>query len=315
MHIVNRKALESLVKAGAFDRYADRSTLLHNMDMILAYGSKLAKQALSGQTDLFGDLIDEAHHAKPMLSLQAATTVFNSRDQLLWERELLGLYLSQHPLAAFSTLLQEQTIPLNSLEQGHDGKQVVVGGNISAVREITTKNGQKMAFVKIEDEFGEIEIILFPRVLQQTTGIWERDKVVIVRGKVGAKDKDGQLQDELKIMADDAREVTHDQAVAYQGTGRKQNAPKSKKVAAASPGPSVSQQAKVYIRLSKSDDQELLLSLKRAIDEQPGESEVVLVLGADDAKQIVRLPARIRSDQGSLERLGLLVGTENVVLS
>src|SRR5262249_49011136 len=119
VRIVNRKALESLVKAGGFDRFGDRSTLLHNMDLIVAYGSTLAKQALSGQTDLFGEALGEAHHAKPVLSLQAAATQFNSRDQLLWERELLGLYLSQHPLAAFSTLLQEQTVPLNSLEQGH----------------------------------------------------------------------------------------------------------------------------------------------------------------------------------------------------
>jgi DNA polymerase-3 subunit alpha len=281
----------------------------------VAYGQKLAKQALSGQTDLFGDLLDEAHHAKPVLNLQTATTVYNGRDQLLWERELLGLYLSQHPLAAFSTLLQEQTVPLNSLEIGHDGKQVVVGGNITAVREITTKNGQKMAFVKIEDEFGEIEIILFPSVLQQTSGIWVRDRVVIVRGKVNARGRDGEIGEELKIMADDAREVTHEQAVAYQGTGKKQSAPKAKTTAAARASQSLSQQAKVYIRLDKSDDAELLMSLKRAIDEQPGDSEVVLVLGADDAKQIVRLPTRIRSDQSVLERLGTLVGTENVVLS
>ena len=316
VRVVNRKTLESLIKAGAFDRFADRSTLLHNLDMIVAYGGKLAKQAQSGQTDLFGGSLGEDHHAKPALSLQPPATQYNSREQLLWERELLGLYLSQHPLQAFSALLQEQTVPLNSLEPEHDGRQVTVGGNISAVREIMTKNGQKMAFVKVEDEFGEIEVILFPRVLQQTVGIWERDRVVIIRGKVGAKDKDGQLQEELKIIADDAREVTHEQATAYQATGRKQPPLKSKKAAVqTATRPSLQEQAKVYIRLQKSDDQELLLSLKRAIDEQPGDSEVVLVLGADDSKQIVRLPTRIRSDEFALQRLQALVGADNIAFN
>lgn len=313
-HIVNRKALESLIKAGALDRFTDRSTLLHNLDTIVAYSAKLAKQALSGQTDLFGELEETAAH-KPTLTLLPPAVQFNAREQLLWERELLGLYLSQHPLAAFSVLLSEQTTPLKILEPGHDGKSVVVGGNITAVREIMTKNGQKMAFVKIEDESGEIEIILFPSVLQQTAGIWERDRIVIVRGKVGAKDRDGNLGTELKIMADDAREVTHEQAVGYQPTGKKPPAPKGKlkAVQSAISEPSVQKNMRIYIRLQASDNQPLLLSLKRVIDEEPGDSEVVLVLGTEDAKQIVRLPSRMRGDPNTLSRLRSLVGDQNVI--
>ena len=316
LRVVNRKAMESLVRAGAFDRFADRSTLMHNLDTIMAYGQKLAKQAQLGQTDLFGDMPGEAHAAKPMLTLQPPLTQYNSRDQLLWERELLGLYLSQHPLAAFSTLLQEQTVPLNTLEPGHDGKSVVIGGNITTVREILTKNGQKMAFVGIEDEFAAVEVILFPSVLQQTAGLWERDRVVIVRGRVGAKDRDGNLTNEIKVLAEDAREITHEQATAYQATGKKRAVPKSKgKVAAVGTQAASIQKTmnRVYIRLLQSDDQELLISLKQVIDERPGDSEVVLVLGADDAKQIVRLPSRIQSDELALARLQALVGPQNVI--
>ena len=314
VRIANRRTLESLVKSGGFDRFGDRSAMLSNMDTMMAFASKLAKQALSGQTDLFGVTDDTAVH-KPTLSLLPATEQHNAREQLLWERELLGLYLSQHPLAAFSALLGEQTTPLKLLEPGHDGKSVVVGGNISAVREITTKNGQKMAFVKIEDESGEIEIILFPSVLQQTAGIWERDRVVIVRGKVGAKDRDGNIGTELKIIADDAREVTHDQAVGYQPTGKKAPTPKGKlkAVQSSTNEPSVQKNMRIFIRLKESDDQELLLSLKRVIDEEPGDSEVVLVLGGEDNKQIVRLPARMRGDEATLSRLQVLVGAQNVI--
>ena len=214
--VVNRKALESFIKAGGFDRFGDRSTLLHNLDVIVAFGQRLAKERASGQTDLFGNIIDDAANHKPMLKLEVAPSKINMRELLMWERELLGLYLSQQPLEAFSVLLAEQTMPLNSLRSELDGKQVVVGGAITDTREITTKNGQKMAFIKLEDETAETELILFPSTYQQTIGLWERDRIVIVRGKVSAKDREGNIVQEIKIMADEAREVTHEQAAAYQ---------------------------------------------------------------------------------------------------
>ena len=112
---VNRKALESLAKAGAFDCFGDRSTLLHNLDTILAYGQRLAKERASGQTDLIGNLI-EGTTTKPTLKLEIPATKYNPHEMLIWERELLGLYLSHHPLEAYSALLSEQTVALNTLK-------------------------------------------------------------------------------------------------------------------------------------------------------------------------------------------------------
>jgi len=329
VRIVNRKAFESLIKAGAFDRFGDRSTLLHNLDTIMAYGQRLAKERASGQTDLFGGLINEDISHKPTLKLDAPPTKVNVRELLSWERELLGLYLSQQPLEAFSVLLAEQTLPLNSLKAEHDGKGVIVGGVVADSREILTKKGQKMAFVKIEDEFGEMELILFPSTYQQTVGLWERDRIVIVRGKVNAKDRDGNITEDVKILVDDGREVTHEQAAAYQSTGRKQRELKAvkrkggvlKAAVAAAKAEKTAQTdivtdkpAKVYIRLLKSDDHALLAQLKIAIDEQQGDSEVVLVLGPDHAKQAVKLPTRMNAEPAVLDRLQALVGSGNVVL-
>lgn len=322
--IMNRKALESLIKAGAFDRFGDRSTLLHNLDMIVAYGQRLQKERSSGQTDLFGNVIDDVISAKPTLKLDAPPVRITPRELLGWERELLGLYLSQQPLEAFSVLLAEQTVPINTLKPEHDGKAVIIGGAVNEAREILTKNGQKMAFVKLEDEFGELELVLFPSTYQQTLGLWERDRVVIVRGKITAKDRDGGLASGIKVLVDDAREVTHDQAAAYQTTGRKQRelkigkrkgsalaaavqAVKAEKVAALKP-------ARVYIRLTASDNHAMLQSLKQAIDAEHGESEVVLVLGPDTAKQAIKLPTRMSSEAAALERLQALVGAPNVIL-
>lgn len=318
--IVNRKALESLARAGAFDAFDDRSTLLHNMDVIVAYGQRLQKERASGQTDLFGSVVDDIITAKPVLKLDAPSVKHTKRELLAWERELLGLYLSEQPLESFSSLLAEQTIALNTLKPEHDGKQVIIGGIIVEAREITTKNGQKMAFVKLEDEHGETEVILFPSTYQQTIGLWERDHIVIVRGKVNAKGRDGTISDEVKIMADDAREVTHEQAAAYQATGRKQRTPKvgKKQTLAARVSTAKAERLaptaspRVYIRIIKSNDNELLRSLKAAIDSSPGDHEVVLVLGVDTAKQAIKLPSRITPDPDMIEQLIALVGDGNV---
>jgi len=312
--VVNRKAIESLMKAGAFDRFGDRMTLLHNIDMILAYASRLQKQQSSGQTDLFGAIIDEV--SQPTLTLEAPAGTNDPHEQLVWERELLGLYLSQHPLELFENFLAEQTVPLNTIKPEHDGKAVTIGGAIIESREIQTKNGQKMAFVKLEDRFGEIEVILFPNSYQQTIGLWERDKVVLIRGKVSAKDRAGKLGTEFKVLVDDAREVTSAQAAAYQTTGRKKKTPavravKKTAAAAVKAAPSAVPE-RVYIRLESTQDQAILLTLKQTLDSFQGGTDVVLVLGADANKQVVKLPTGINKEGEGLQRLRELVGADNL---
>jgi DNA polymerase-3 subunit alpha len=338
VRIANRKALESLIKAGALDRFGDdRSTLLHNLDMILAYANRLQKEASSGQTDLFGNLVDEDAVARPHLALEKPSKKFTPREQLLWERELLGLYLSQHPLQMYETFLEEQTMPMNALKPEHEGRAVVIGGAINDVREIMTKNGSKMAFVKLEDKHAELELILFPSVYQQTIGLWERDKVILARGKISAKDREGNIGEEVKIMVDDAREITGEQAISYQATGKKMRPPGSKKSAAAAvtatrartaaegvqskkssdiktagPASAPPLPERVYIRLHDSQNHELLHAIKQFLDEAKGSTEVVLVLGPADSKQIIKLPEGIDRSGRALEKLRTLVGGNNV---
>ncbi len=314
--VVNRKALESLIKSGAFDRYGERSYLLQNLDVLLAFSSRIQKEQASGQTDLFGNVIeDESVAVRVELTLDKAAVVYSQHEQLVWERELLGLYLSQHPLEAYEVFLSEHTVPLSSIKAEHDGRAVTVGGAIQDFREITTKNGQKMAFVKIEDQFEETELILFPSMYQQTLGIWERDRVVLVKGKVSAKDREGNITSEIKILVDDAREVTPEQATAYQSTGKKAKIPKaSKKTAAAAVTSKKASKAstRVYVRIEKSDDHKTLTSLRSIIDTHSGETEIVLVVGPSTTKQIIRLPMRINSSPETLSKFSELVGQENV---
>ncbi|MCA9318823.1 DNA polymerase III subunit alpha [Candidatus Saccharibacteria bacterium] len=322
--LVNRKAIESLAKAGAFDGFHERTLILHNIDVILAYGQRLQKERSSGQTDLFGGLIDEVANSKPVLHLRPPEARPSPRELLTWERELMGLYLSQQPLESFVTVLEEQTIPIASIKTAHDGKQVVVGGAITDARDILTKKGQKMAFVKIEGMTGEIELILFPSVYQQTLGLWERDRVVIVRGKVNAKDREGNLTDEVKILVDDAREITHEQAAAYQATGKKQRVlkvPKLRTKNSSTPTLDAARESlqqksaqRLYIRIKDSSDTQLLAQLKALLDSTVGNEEVVLVLGPDAARQPIRLPGRVAASQALQTELETLVGLENVKL-
>ena len=317
---VNRKAMESLIKSGAFDRFGERSTLLHNLDVLQAFSSRVQKQASSGQTDIFGNaLATSGVNETPKLDLKPPTTVIDKRDQLVWERELLGLYLSQHPLDAFGTFLSEQCVPVATLKPEHEGKTVSIGGAIIDVREISTKNGQKMAFIKLEDQSGEMEVILFPNAFQQTLGLWELDRIVLIRGKVNAKDREGNLSSDVKVMVDDAREITTTQATAYQATGRKPKTLKPPKIKVASmvgPGAKavseVTTPERIYIRVASTKDQTMLTSLKQMLDKYQGSTEVVLVLGNETNRQAIKLPAGLDRDSEGLLKLRALVGADNL---
>ncbi|MBF1038756.1 MAG: DNA polymerase III subunit alpha, partial [Candidatus Nanosynbacter sp.] len=198
----NRKAWESLIKSGAFDDMGDRSDLLFNLDSITSFASKLQKEAASGQTNLFGMLGgDDAASVQSTLHLQKAPVKHDDKERLMWERELLGLYISAHPLDRYETYLSEQTQPLTQLVPEYDSRMMTVGGIISTVRTIVTKSGSKMAFVGIEDKFGEGEIIVFPNLYEKVGAKLVQDAVIRVSGKNSARDRDGNLGNESKLIA------------------------------------------------------------------------------------------------------------------
>lgn len=312
--VVNRKPMESLIKAGAFDRYGDRATLLHNLDLLLAFAARVQKQASSGQTDLFGNL-ESAQADRPRLELQKPNTESTGREQLLWERELLGLYLSQHPLELFDAILSQKTVPLNSLTENHHGVSANVGGAITDIREITTKNGQRMAFVKVEDRYGEIEVVLFPKSYQKTSDVWERDRVVLIKGKVSSRDKNGN-PDQIKVMADEAQEITSQQAASYRSAnpGTIPAQPAQNGTVNTAPADVTAITERLYIRLQSTNDEQTLMSLKETIDSHKGPTEVVLVLGEASSKQAIKLPGGIDAAGDGLEKLRNLVGAENLML-
>ena len=222
----NRKAWESLIKSGGFDQFGDRSDLLFNLETIQAFASKVQKEALSGQTDLFGGMGNMAS-IQPTITLQAAPVKYTDKERLTWERELLGLYISAHPLDNYDAYFDEQTIPLARMKPEIDGKKATIGGLITTVRTIITKSGTKMAFVGLEDKTGEGEVIVFPNLYEQVGAKLVQDAVIRASGKVSARDRDGNLGDEAKMIADEIVEVSDEELRTYESTGRKMDAPKA----------------------------------------------------------------------------------------
>ena len=329
---VNRKAWESLVKAGAFDALGDRSDLLFNLDTILAFASKLQKEALSGQVDMFAALGGDK--LMPSVELKASPVKYTSKEQLMWERELLGLYISAHPLDNYDAFFEEQTIPLHACTPQIDGQKVSVGGLVSTIRTIVTKAGTKMAFVGIEDKTSEAELIVFPRLYEQLGDSLQQDAIVKVAGTINARDRDGNMTDEAKIIADEISIVTDKELNEYQSHGRKMTAPKGcapvkskrypRKNANGAPAVTAAASAKaapaitarplekletVYVKVKNPSDRDLLVSLKKLCSQNPGQNDIIMILG-EDKSNAIRLPFRVDAQRNLRAGLAELLGDE-----
>lgn len=322
---VNKKAWESLIKTGAFDTMADRSDLLFNLETIQGFASKVQKEALSGQTDLFGGMSD-ASLVQPSISLQQAPVKHTDKERLTWERELLGLYISAHPLDNYDAYFEEQTIPLVEMTADIDGKSITIGGIISSIRSIVTKSGTKMAFVKLEDKTGESEVIVFPNLYEQLGAKLLQDVVIRATGKVNARDRDGNTTNEVKMIADEIQIVDDSELRSYESNGRKMVKPKGRAVTATRAKAQVATQPavkyapvevepvkKLFVHVKNPDDQETLLHLKQACNEFPGLSDIVLVLG-EDKKSAIKMPFKVDGSEALIGRLVKIVGEDAVAL-
>lgn len=288
---VNRKAWESLIKSGAFDEFGERSHLLANLDTILAFGQKMQKEAESGQANLFGESMADSVATK--LDLDTSGPETDERESLQWERELLGIYLSKHPLDQFDAYLEEHSVAISSLTTAMDNKKVTVGGVISTLREITTKNGAKMAFVGLEDKGGELELIVFPNAYAENPEMWERDAVIVATGKINTKDRDGNNTEEIKVLVDEAQLLSEEDLAGFTPSGKTKKPPKEKKeLLAAEAAKKQATAVKLYMHIRKPDNEEELLALKKILNQYPGDKEAILVLGEKD-KSAIRLPFKV----------------------
>ncbi len=193
---LNKKSLESLIKAGAFDKFEDRNKLLQNLEKILEWNRQSRKNKQNGQRGLF----DGTKSGNGKLNLDSAPPA-SKKEKLSWEKELLGLYISSHPLEDFKKIFEGKTVPLAQISQGLSGKTVKIGGIIFGIKKIITKVGKPMLFVKLEDWTDKIELVVFPSVMENNLTAFQENKIVMVKGKVDNRDG------VPKIICDEIEEI------------------------------------------------------------------------------------------------------------
>ncbi|OQX71242.1 DNA polymerase III subunit alpha [Candidatus Parcubacteria bacterium 4484_255] len=195
---LNKKSLESLIKSGALDHFGERNQMLENIEILLNFAHKKQRDKKNGQTTLFSN-VPNANRNNGLTLKKSKPS--ERRQKLLWEKELLGLFISEHPLKEYEEILKKYVKPINEIVSHPYQTQIKVVGIITKIKKILTSSKETMAFIKIEDPSGEIEIIVFPKTLKANNNFLEENKTISVTGKISHKDET------LKIIAEKIKEV------------------------------------------------------------------------------------------------------------
>jgi len=198
----NRKALESLIKSGAFDSMGgSRAQYLNLMEKAMSAGQQSQKEKLNGQISMLSLLGEEAgqHSLEDELP---PIPEFSAREKLSLEKATVGLYISGHPLDQYRLILENLSgvVPIGELKEIGDRREASVAGLISSQRVIYSKKGRPMAFLKVEDLTGEVEAVIFSDLFENHQGEMEEDRVVLIKGETDFKE-----EEDVKVIA---REVT-----------------------------------------------------------------------------------------------------------
>ncbi|MDX6482569.1 MAG: polymerase subunit alpha, partial [Gaiellaceae bacterium] len=280
----NKRALESLVKCGALDcTGASRAGMLQVLEQALAWGQKQQADRLAGQGSIF-DLGDEATATAPKHHPVIPGGEFEKNELLRLEKETLGLYVSEHPLYAIRDQLRRKTdCSLAELERRRDGEIVTVGGIVGAVKQLTTKKGEPMVFLRLDDVTGGAETVVFNSVYAAARELCVADRILIVKGRI-----DHKQEGETKLIA---MEVSGFEAVSERREVR------IKIDAAAAPSG-------------------VVRDLRDLVTRFPGEAPVIVAIQmADGAKKLLQFgPAyRVQPDTDFITEVRQLLGASAVV--
>ncbi|MBP6060476.1 MAG: DNA polymerase III subunit alpha, partial [Candidatus Pacebacteria bacterium] len=184
---LNKKSMEALIKSGCFDEIDERGKLLGNLEDMLLYHHDKGKQN-ANQVSLFGATTNTK---APEFKFQDGTPATQA-EKLLWEKELLGLYLSGHPLDRLREKLESRNINIKKIKEGAEpgtgnGMSVTLAGIIESVRQVVTKNNERMAFLKIADLSESIEAVCFPSLFKDLTEVLVAEKCIALSGKISLK--------------------------------------------------------------------------------------------------------------------------------
>jgi DNA polymerase-3 subunit alpha len=266
---VNRRVVESLIKAGALDSLGNRGTLLQNINSILSLAQREQRLRETGQSTMF-DLWGEAVTA-PTPSLDLAEADIPIKEKLAWERELIGVYLSEHPLSSFAGNIASGNVTLcGQIDAELAGQDVIVAGMVASVRRLFTRDRQPFASAVLEDLDGSIEVTVWPKVYAITRDLWQEGNMLLVEGKVKLRD------DRVQLNCD---RVSHYQPEQTKG----EEAPISQPTQPTEPIP---KSHRLIINITQTSDEEsdiaYLHKLIEALRDFPGADEVNLSVSNED---------------------------------
>lgn len=184
---LNKKSLEALTKCGALDSLEDRSVIYSNIEKILTYNREFA-QIPSDQDSLFGALPQE----EAKLSLEKGDEI-SKREMLAWEKELLGLYVSGHPLDEHKELLEGKATISRINEELREGMLAVASGIVEEMKPIVTKKGDKMAFLTIADFSGNVEVVIFPKLYAEHEALLQPESCIAIKGRKSVRNGETNL--------------------------------------------------------------------------------------------------------------------------
>lgn len=218
---LSKKVIESLSRAGALDEFGDRKILFNNVDRLTDFINNFHKNNHTNQIDIFGDSVVNA----PVFQLQKGELA-TERELLAWEKELLGTFVSKHPLKELMPKLKGHVRDITSLNSSFDNKKIKVGGIVTAIQKVITRNREPMAFMRLEDLTSSLEVIIFPNILNNHGDLLVTDKILLIEGKVNVKDRateeNGEIivHSEAKLVADSITEITDEYLNALPGLSK-----------------------------------------------------------------------------------------------
>lgn len=197
-HDLNKKSLEALIKSGAFDAIGERNQLLGNLETALDYSREIRQSKAQNQSSLFSLIEDKS--SLPSLKMKEFGPA-SFEERLRWEKELLGLYISGHPLNKFKEKLESRKMTIAAVKSFHEGTPVIVAGMLEGIRKILTKKGEPMLFLRLLDLTGNIEVVVFPRILGAYGQFIKEESCIALKGKISLKGSDPSIIcDEIKEL-------------------------------------------------------------------------------------------------------------------
>lgn len=311
---LNRKAVESLIFAGAFDRVAApgeqparRSQMLEALERVLDDAQKLQRHRAAGQMSLFDLGVAATDGGGP--EVLPDIPEFPPQRLLAMEKEVLGFYVSGHPLRQYQAALAVHgCLPVAALPEQRDGAKVAVGGLLAGLKRVTTRAGATMAFVTLEDQTGQVEVVLFPRVLQACGRVLGQEQPLLVRGRLQVQ------EDEVKLLADEVAPLREEERPVR---------PKPPEVVREAPEPVKApvpvQEAPapqfVYLRVAAKDESSpLIRRIEQVLRSHPGPTRVRIKMEPSGKWIEVHEHLRVQVTPSLRAALARLVGEESVVV-